>query len=216
MPSLSEGYVPVEAIRAVLDAKFDCAGVYSTEHPDLQPLLRMWDEHDRFWKIINGTGDGRGQLWMHFDVADKALCLLGLQMCWYEELRDVYYSVNLERVPNTTRVSEKGRVRCERPGCSGTVTPKLHTVKGRQRFCSEKCRRYMADVRAGRIEQPHRNLHAQYECINGHVKSPETLTKRGDCKECIRERNRDYYKRNRARLLSAQRERDQRKARVAA
>lgn len=199
MNDLSDGYVPTVRILAHIEPLLGAEG-WSDENERLSPLTRYWDVRD-VRKMMAGE-------YIAFDFADKVLCLLGLQMCWWVELADVYYAVNLNARPSRHRTADKGMLRCERTGCSNIVKPKPHTAKGRQRFCSEKCRRYMADIRAGRIQEPHRNLHARFECINGHEKTPETLTKRGDCKVCIRERNHAYYEKNRERLLTAQRERD--------
>lgn len=214
MSDLSTGHVPVVRIRELLIVKLGIEdGHFGTDHPELICLTRMWDDSDRIWKVLNGTGDARGQEWMEFNVADQLLCLLGLQLCWYEELEDIYYAVNLRTRP-ISRTTPKGERRCERDGCSAVFAPTMPW----QRFCSQQCQR--AQWRNEHSEGARTMKSRRYDqCPQGHDRSPENtqwiLDKRSGklkprCRVCFNEHRRAVYaeKSKDPAFMAAKRERE--------
>lgn len=185
---LGSGHVPVERVRAFLDETLHLEGYFGYEHDALLPLLRMWGVSDRMWKKLS-----RGEGWMEFNVADKMLCLLGLQGRWREDLEDIYLLVNLDAHQHA-RVVPAGHHRCERAGCSS-----VFSVTGRRqhkRFCCDTCRSSEHQLKTGTtttsVRGPGRRLES-LRCRNGHERTEEntrTFERDGktitDCRICQR------------------------------
>ncbi len=214
MPGRSEGHVPLERIRSLLIEKLHIEdGHFSTDHPELVCLTRMWDDGDRIWKALNDTGQSKGQFWMEFNVADKLLCLLGLQGCWWDELADVYYSVDLTK-GSIARTAEKDEVRCANPACSVTFSP--FNGGRRKVYCTAACKNQHWSQRhkAKRSEGAQgRTLKSKrYDtCPHGHDRSPENAVwEKGSkgkpvlrCRECLNRKARDRRARLRGERMAA-------------
>jgi len=200
---LNSGYVPVQRIRDFIAAQLNITdGYFAPNHPELVCFTRMWNTSDRPWQTLNGTGEAKNQEWMEFDIADKMLCLLGLQGHWREELEDIYLAVDLSGV-SRSRMMPKGVKRCEANGCANTFVD-LHRGHPRH-YCSKTCRM----TQRGRRRKGRRSLDSKrYDtCPHGHDRSPENAAwgkgVKGKlvlrCRVCIKEKQRAY----RARLKVA-------------
>ena len=183
---------------------------WSVEDERLMPLTRMWDADD-FKKMFVRTDRET----IPFDFADQTLCLLGLQFLWWDELADIYYSVNLEP-QKSVRILPKGHKRCERVGCSNTFEICGKTPRGGptgKRFCTPSCRimsyRYRKGIRPYPSESSNRERitgEGGFVCRNGHERTPENTLhyKRGRrCRLCANATARRGHKRKKEALLAA-------------
>ena len=186
--------VPLKPVREAVEAAM-ALQEWSAEDERLMPLTRMWDADD-FKKMFVRTDRET----IPFDFADQTLCLLGLQFLWWDELSDIYYSVDLDP-QESVRVVPKGCRRCERVGCSEVFPIKGagHTEK---RFCSGACKRATSALRNGVTHTlpvgPGRKLRI-VRCRKGHERTPENTRVRPNgtvtCRDCARESTREWHHR---------------------
>jgi hypothetical protein len=187
-----QGRVPAEPVRRR-------ALAYMNEH-DISVQLFAYGIARVSPKIFSGEQQPE---WIDFDSADRMLCRMNDVFAWYSpELAEAYQKVSLRR-----RVKKKPTNRCLRPGCSKVFEPRPHTPRGRQKYCSERCRKAVADARQGRVGYPNElRIHSKFECTHGHERGPDNPPGK-ECRECRKERNRRYYRENRERLLKKEAER---------
>jgi len=201
--------VPLKPVREAVEAAM-ALQEWSVEDERLMPLTRMWDADD-FKKMFVRTDRET----IPFDFADQTLCLLGLQFLWWDELADIYYSVNLEP-QKSVRILPKGHKRCERVGCSNTFEICGKTPRGGptgKRFCTPSCRimsyRYRKGIRPYPSESSNKERitgEGGFVCRNGHERTPENTLydKRGRrCRLCANATARRGHRRKKEALLAA-------------
>src|SRR3990167_9413857 len=154
--------VPLKPVREAVEAAM-ALQEWSVEDERLMPLTRMWDADD-FKKMFVRTDRET----IPFDFADQTLCLLGLQFLWWDELSDIYYSVDLtprEKV----RTVPKGHKRCEADGCANVFLPKRKD----QKYCSTSCmkKQWWRD-KYGSKSLTNKRMD---QCPRGHDRSPENV-----------------------------------------
>ena len=178
---------------------------WSAEDERLMPLTRMWDADD-FKKMFVRTDRET----IPFDFADQTLCLLGLQFLWWDELSDIYYSVNLDP-QESVRVVPKGCRRCERVGCSNIFEISKSRGGWNKKFCSTTCKvsenHYQKHGKGFRRRGPGHKL-TRLSCVNGHDRTPKNtfIDKRTGatmCRDCSREADARYRARKKEELLAA-------------
>lgn len=146
-----------------------------------------------------------------FNLVDQILCSLGRPDFWWGELADIYYNLDLKGNPRG--YVPKGYRRCERRGCGELFQPNPRAPKvGKkvQRFCCTTCAKIDSQHRLQGtkvVYGPGRRLQ-RMACKRGiHDFTPENTYTYPDgriaCRTCLREKNRKYAARKRARLKEA-------------
>lgn len=203
MNQYSPGRIPGEVVQPILQAWIDNqptevatgrGGGTATSDPMLQLAIRAGYERDTVYRVLKGQ-----RKTIEFTMADRlVIAATGMPMIDffedYPELEEAYYSVELVDAPVRPEPVVKT---CERKGCQSEV---LVTGKAPQsgvtakRFCSEECREAAARKRNGQRVTETPGWPWQYECKNGHERTPENtiIRKNGDkqCLTCRREGDR--------------------------
>lgn len=160
---------------------------------------------DTLSKILN-----RRTKTLDFNMADRLLCAMNRPQLWWEDLADLYYSVDLSAPITAPIPAKEGRI-CARAGCSNAFVPKMPWG----RYCSTACR---ASVQRARRQQ-RRGVTQRYgtrygTCPKGHDRSPENVYVRPDghvsCRVCNRDAERRRYRQDekyRQRRILRERER---------
>lgn len=192
--------IPAEPIVQVIRGYLDAMGERLTDGT-FQPLsLHLLAERaDILGDTLYHLLSGRTQT-IDFDLADRLLCVTNQTELWLTDLQDIYEEAVLEEGEKKFNVSTTATVaRCANKGCSNTFSL-VRTHGGRPRkYCSEKCRRRMADVRKReRQGRPVRFSNHNDTCVHGHDWTPENTLwfhekkdgkKRKRCKTCVYARN---------------------------
>lgn len=117
---------------------------------------------------------------MRFQDADGLLCAINKWDLWYDELEDIYQTVDLNWK------------KCEREGCETwfNVGPRAnhHIGKRRRRYCTQACGQMNWLQEAGKIENAEK-YNRKTHCRNGHKRSEYGKTPAGNCKGCVDEAN---------------------------
>lgn len=100
-----------------------------------------------------------------------------------------------------------GSQRCERVGCSNFFIPYLHTPKGRQRFCSNRCKG--TQWKRDRHLSLRTALDRAAVCPSGHVRTPESTyidpNGKRHCRICRKKSQQAWRDRNRDKVRAANR-----------
>lgn len=187
-----------------------------------EPIVRVVEDqgsvedammnHPRVWHRMTQEM----QPFMEFDTVDRMLCAMGHQGQWVRgELHDIYYGVNLSRMPRLYVNTRTGERACAAVGCSNRFTRRTsgRGGHGNQMYCSTSCRQRASRIRRGKMQEGHKGrYHSPFEgrefvCRNGHERTPETteVLKSGTrrCKLCNRERTQEWRARRRRELVTA-------------